>query len=157
MVAVIVSLEGVNLSSGLIVREMSLYFTHDRSYRHYFFKVPRNLDLTHGDRQTDKYYRNILGGIGLNRQIPGSLDHRCVAELLHSLQSYSIYTCGNVSFQYLQEIIPHAKLTDIQTISSFSYPSVLVKETGCGIEHPPRYCALAKLLLVKDYCYKHFN
>ena len=156
MVAVIISLEGVNLSSGLIVREMSLYFTHDRSYRHYFFKVPRNLELTHGDRQTDRYYRNILGGIGLIRQIPGSLDYRCVAELLLSLQGYSIYTCGNVSFQYLRENMPNAKITDIQTISSFSYPST-VQGTGCGIEHPPRYCALAKLRVVKDYCYKQFN
>ena len=78
---VIVSLEGVNLRSGLVVREMSLYFPRHRSFRHYFFEAP-HLELTYGDRRTDRYYRDTLGGIGLETPIPGALRPQCVEEIL---------------------------------------------------------------------------
>lgn len=156
MPTVIVSLEGVNLASGFIVREMSLYFVYDRSYRHYFFKKPLGFEMSEEDRRTDRYYRNILGGIGLTQLIPGALDYRCVAEILLSLHGYFIYTCGNVSSQFLRRNLPYARITDIQDVSTFTYSSSL-QGGDCGIEHPARYCSLSKIRAVTDFCQKQFN
>ena len=152
----IVSLEGVNLRSGLVVREMSIYFPRHGSFRHYFFEAP-HLELTYGDRQTDRYYRNILGGIGLETPIPGALRPRCVEEILQSLSRHYIYICGNVGYQYIRSILPYSRITDVQRVSAFTYPNSL-EAAGCGVAcHAPRRCSLSKLIVLRDFCINNFN
>jgi hypothetical protein len=135
---------------------MSLYFPRHRSYRHFFFQSPRSLQLTMGDKQTDRYYKDILGGIGLSTFIPGSLNYRCVAEILLSLHGYYIYTCGNVAYHFIRSNLPYSRLTDIQTVSAFVYPPTL-PPAGCGMDHPPRYCSFSKIRAVKEFCCQNFN
>jgi hypothetical protein len=155
-VSVIVSFEGVNLSSGYVVREMSIFYLIDKSYRHYFFDLPDNLFLTERDKQTDRYYYNVLGGISLRTVIEGALPYITLDYLLLHLADHYIYVAGNVSCTFLREKLPyHSNITDIREISFFVYPRTL-ESAGCGLNHRARYCSLAKLKAVKDFCDENF-
>lgn len=70
---IVISLEGVNISRGYIVREMTIYFLATQETRHYFFTAP-SLRLTEEDRRTESYSRRRLGGLGLQTPLPGALD-----------------------------------------------------------------------------------
>ena len=156
MRTIILSLEGVNLRSGFIVREMSIYYLHDWSFRHYFFETPDNLSLTEDDRQTARFYRDMMGGIDLDRYIDGSIPYINLDYILLQHSSYSIYVVGNVSYNFLRDKLPsHSKITDIRNITTFVYPRTL-ETAGCGVHHEPRYCSLAKLKFVIDFCTENF-
>ena len=150
---VIISLEGVNLESGFVPREMSLYYLHDKSYRHYFFERPDDLVLTENDQQTNRFYRDVMGGFDLETYIEGSLPFINLFYLILRHSSYSVYVVGNVSYKLLRETLPHyTNVTDIRDISVFVYPRSL-EESGCGLNHSsPRYCSLAKLKVVNNFC-----
>jgi hypothetical protein len=155
MKTVIVSFEGVNLRSGFIPRELSIYYLADGSFRHYFFLPPRHLELTHGEKQTERFYRTILGGIGLHDKVEGAIPYSNVEYLLLAHAEYSIYTVGHIATRFIAEFLPHAAITNVQDVAAFVYPRTL-EPSGCGVAHNPRYCSLSKLKAVRDYCMEHF-
>ena len=147
---VILSLEGINLRRGYIVKEMSIHFPQDNSFRHYFFRRPQNMTLTPEDKNTCYYATKVLGGLGMNEASNGSLDNPIHISILRSLSHFRILVVGNVAKLYVQAILPTTEVKDLQEISSFRYPSTL-PTARCGFEHNPRYCSLAKLKCVKDF------
>ena len=155
MTTAIVSLEGINLPRGLVVREMSIFYPNDGSFRHYFFDPP-DLDLNEDDRQTERFYRNVLGGTGIWEPIRGSLPYINLHYLLQKHSAYELFTVGNISQNFLIERLPLTRIINIQDVSVFIYPRVM-EPAGCGVNHNPRYCSLAKLKVVREFCQAFFS
>lgn len=150
-VRVIMLLEGVNLASGLIVRELTLYFPSLPATRHYFFTTPSDLTLTHGDRVTERYHAHILGGIALREIIPGALEYKVLYSILQSIRDMEIQVVGSVAYTFLKYILPNSNIIDLQRHNSFKFPSAL-QPANCGHMHQnPRYCTLAKLWILRAH------
>ena len=151
MKSVILSMDGLNFSKRVILKELSLYFMEPQTSRHYIFKKPDDLWLTHADRQTESFVKNVLGGLGVDEFTDGSQDYYCHVALISSLHSHRVYVVGNVAEKFVTSIIPYAEVIDLQSISSFTYTKSL-RSASCGIHHSnPRYCALAKLWYIKQF------
>ena len=82
--SVVVTIEGVNLSEGYIVRELSIYYVGTKSTRHHHFNPPTNFHLNEDNRKTDAYTRKKLGGLGVFTVIPGGkpYEESAAADLL---------------------------------------------------------------------------
>ena len=134
---------------------MSIYYLHDKSYCHYFFECPD--DLTEKEDQTNRFYRDVLGGFDLVTHIEGSIPYINLHYIILRHASYSVYVLGNVSYKLLRNTLPHyTNLTDIRDISIFIYPRFL-EDSGYGLHHTsPRHCSLAKLKIVKHFCSENF-
>ena len=142
---VYVSISGTNFATQFIVREMSLFFPNNSSWRHYFFDTPRGLRLSDGDKKTDWFTRRVLGGIGIYSRLPGSLEygqHRAILVKLGT--NHKICCAGHISAQFLQNLLPYADIEDLQQTHPFNYPRSL-PTANCGTDHKPRFCSLAKL------------
>ena len=145
MKSVYISISGTNFSSRFVIREMSLYFPHNHSWRHYFFDCPPDIWINDKDRKTDWYTRRVLGGIGIRTRLPGSLQHGQHKIILSKLWSdHKIYCAGHITARFLQELLPYADIEDKQESSPFYYPKEL-PTANCGTDHRARYCSLAKL------------
>ena len=144
------SVDGVNLTHRMIVRELSLFFLDTQTTRHYFFKRPLDLRMTHNDRQTERYSKQVLGGLGIDDHAEGSLDYYAHIRVIRSLQEYRIFLVGDVAEKFVNNILPYGDIWNLQNVSSFTYPKEL-PPANCGIPHNPRYCSLAKLWCVKAY------
>ena len=146
----VVSLDGINLSSRFILKELSIRLDDESSCRHYVFKKPADLVMTLRDRKTERYARKVLGAAGLDEYNTASLDYYSHITILSSLHDYTIYCAGHVAFKFLASILPTANLFDIQEVSAHVFPKEL-PHVWCGLNHNPRYCSLAKLWNMVTY------
>ena len=156
MKTVVVSLTGVNFSHRFVLKELSLYFPTNQTYRHYFFDRPFNLQLSAADRQTDWYTRVVLKGIGVNERIPGSITYTAHRDILSGLGTdHQILCAGHVSNKFLTDLLPYADIIDIQDYSDFKFPSYL-PDANCGksVGHSGRNCSLAKLNYLRWFAEK---
>ena len=146
----IVSVDGINLSSRFILKEMSIRIDKDESYRHFIFNRPADLVMTLADKKTEEYAKRVLGAAGIDDYSDGSLDYYSHIGILYSLANYKIFCAGHVSYKFLSTILPYADIYDIQEISSHTFPKQL-PTAWCGISHNPRYCSLAKLWNIVNF------
>ena len=140
----VVSVEGINLSSSFILKEMSIRIEEEDSCRHYVFNKPRDLKMTVQDKRTESYCKRVLGAAGINEYTVGSLDYYSHVGILYSLANHTIYCAGHVAYKFLTTLLPYAAIYDIQEISTHVFPKEL-PSAMCGLSHNPRYCSLAKL------------
>ena len=150
MKILLIALEGINLSAGYVVREMSIYFPDDMESRHYFFAPPNTLELTPADRQTDRYTRMQLGGLGLFTSISGCLQADALVPILEGIATYDVHCAGHVAQKFLSAVLPNTKVVDIQSTTDFTFAKEL-PSAWCGVHHRPRYCSLAKLWSIKAF------
>ena len=144
--SVVVTIEGVNLSEGYIVRELSIYYVGTKSTRHHHFNPPTNFHLNEDNRKTDAYTRKKLGGLGVFTVIPGGKPYEESAAIVTELGAYKIICAGEITRKWLRTILPHGNIVDIQETTKFVYPKELVS-TWCGYFHANfRYCSYGKLL-----------
>lgn len=147
---VFVTFSGTNLASGLIAREVSLYFPSTESWRHCFIDTPGGMKFTPGDWKTDRYTRRFLGGMSLNTALHGSLQLRDIRNMLLKISlTHKLYCIGSVDRIFLENMMPYAWIEDVQDIVDFKYPKAL-PSANCGFSHNDvfRYCSLAKLQYV---------
>ena len=147
----ILSVDGINFSSGFVCKELSLFLEDERTSRHYVFKRPIDLQLTGSDRKTEFFHHKILGGLRLNDSSVGSLEHYSHVGVIQSLCNYTVYVAGHVAYKFVTRIIPGSDVYDIQQIAHHQFPRTL-PQSPCGIEHNPRYCSLAKLWNIREFC-----
>ena len=106
--------------------------------------------MTHADRQTERYSKKVLGGLGIDEHADGSLEYYAHIPVIQSLQEYRILLVGNVAEKFVRSILPYGDVWDLQNVTSLTYPKQL-HSAYCGIPHNARYCSLAKLWYIKSY------
>lgn len=144
--SILLSLEGVNLRSGYIVRELAIFFPAENGgVRTFYFATPEDLELTHLDRRTNYHHRHSLNGANLDVFIPGALCSTLLHPILKSLATYKIYVAGNVAQNFLQSLLPYTVVEDICKKFGFKYPKRVPHQRTCGLDHSGRYCAASKL------------
>ena len=87
---VLVTMSGTNLSSGLFVREISMFFPESRSTRHYVFEEGTSTILSVEDSRTNWYQTTVLGGLGVHQPTSGALPRSTIPTILNSLKRYSL-------------------------------------------------------------------
>ena len=152
MKTVIFTCEGLNLSRGLIMKEMTLYFPIVNNVRQFFFKRPVNLvHLTQADRLIEWDVTGNLGGLALNDCQQGGLDYYQHIPIISDLKDYTIYVAGSMTQLFLKQILHHADIRDIQEFTSHIYPDEL-PFAGCGVFHSNnRYCSLSKMWNIRKF------
>ena len=140
----IISLDGINLSSRFILKEMSIHIEDEDSLRHFVFSKPVDLQMTAQDRRTENYCKRVLGAVGINEYTVGSVQYYGHISILNSLADFTIYCAGHVAYKSLTSVLPYASIYVIQDISTHTFPNEL-PNAFCGISQNPRYCSLAKL------------
>ena len=146
----LVFVDGPNFPRRFVLKELSVYFPHNDTYRHYLLKQPFDLWLHGSYTSTNNYHKRVLGGVGVDEHNEGSLDYYSHSSILGSLSDYCIMTVGHVATKFLRKALPHSQVLDLQDLSPFKYPLHL-NDACCGVQHNPRYCSLAKLWYVKSY------
>jgi hypothetical protein len=111
---------------------------------------PSDFWLTNNDKKTERFVVNVLGGVPISDHSAGSLSYYSHVSALTTLQDYRIYVVGELAEKTLRNILPHADIVDIQTLTSFKYPKEL-PTSYCGIQHNPRYCSLAKMAYIQNF------
>ena len=151
MPTVLITYEGINLSRRYIIREMSVYIFELAATRHYFFHAPTDLHLLQRDRQTERYHRQILGGIPLTEYLPGALSYDNIETLLTLLADHRILVVGNLAMRFTADFIPDTNIQDIQEMTFFTYPPQ-IPAALCGHNHANnRHCSLGKLWYAKTH------
>ena len=140
---VIITIDGINLEHGFVLKELSIFLIEAQTTRHYFFKPPPFLYLTANDRKTEAYTKKALGGLGVEEHAEGSLEYFTHTGVIDSLM-------GDLTETFIKGVIPHAEIWDLQRTCSVVYPKQL-PPAACGIPHNPRYCSMAKLWFLKAY------
>ena len=140
----VISIEGINFSSGFILKELSIRVQEEASTRHYVFNRPADLQMTAKDSRTESYCKRVLGAAGINDYTIGSLDYYTHVGILYSLANHTIYCAGHVAHKFLSNLLPYTCIYDIQDIATHVFPKEL-PSAWCGLNHNPRYCSLAKL------------
>ena len=136
----ILSLDGINLASGFISKELSIFLEDERTSRHYVFKIPIDLQLTSSDRKTEYYHHQILGGLRLSDNCVGSLEYYSHVGIIQSLSNYTVYVVGHVALKFVTRIISGSDVYDIRQIAHHQFPKQL-PQASCGVHHNPRYCS----------------
>lgn len=130
MDSVFITLSGTNLSSGLIVREVSFYFPSSDSRRHYFIDTQSGLKISAGDRKTDNYTRRFLGGMSLHTPLPGSLQPSEIKNMLLKVSlTHDIFCIGSVDQIFLESTLPYTCINDVQDLVGFKYPKTHPSQT----------------------------
>ena len=118
-------------------------------WHHYTFDPPQR-ELTAVEKKTNNYTRKVLHGVGVYDVIPGALPYEESRRIITSLGDYKIVCAGNVAAAWLKSILPYGDITDIQTLTPFTYPKDM-PEITCGVNHCPRYCSKEKLWTLVFY------
>ena len=150
MKSCIITIDGVNFSRRFVAKELSIYLIEENSTRHMLLKAPTDFWMTAADKKTHYFAVNVLGTIPLSAHTFGSLDYYSHVGAIDSLKDHKIFVVGEMTEKFVQNIIPHADIWNIQELTSFKYPKTL-QYACCGVNHNPRYCSLAKLHFIRDF------
>ena len=137
---------------------MSIYYLHDKSYCHYFFECPD--DLTEKEDQTNRFYRNVLGGFNLGTHIEGSIPYINLYYIILHHAYYSTHPTPSTRWE-MSRISSYATLSPttptlpILGIYQYSYISDFWKipDVACITHHLGTACWLK---VVKDFCSENF-
>ena len=149
----IVSVDGPNLSSGFVLKEMSIFIEDEFTSRHYLFRRPVNLHMGEMDRRTERFHHQILGGLRFDEHNCASLEYYTHVGIIQSLSNHRIYCAGHIAYKFLTGLLPQGDVLDIQQISDHTFSKELDR-APCGIAHNPRYCSLSKLWDIRNFCQK---
>ena len=145
-----VALEGYTLRSGFIVKELCVMFLNGE-YNIFLFRPPVDRRLSLVEQRTVHYTTRQLNNLSYE---DGDIPYEILYQILSKYRDYTIFTFSDVAQRLLQEVLPSAKVTNIQTLG-FNMPVVLPPPSCCRV-HNPRYCALAKCFEIKNFI-KWFN
>lgn len=144
-----VAFEGFYVSRQYIVKEMTIYFDKD-NYQHFMFNNPDHLEFStvpsHVFDRTVKYAQR------LNGLSPGNdyfLPYSVIGTIVAKIKNNKIYTAGNQATKVLRRYLVDAEIVDICDAFHFKYPREL-PPVPCFKRHPPRYCSLAKSIIIKN-------
>ena len=143
---VILTLEGFNLPSGYIVKELTIIFNDD-SYQHFHFNAPKDFYPTAKDLQTINYIRRHLNELYLSDDC--LLPYTSIIDILNNLLSCKIYVAGNSTHKFIMTYLPLNNIIDICSEYNFKYPAEL-PPMDCFKQHKPRYCSLSKAKYIKS-------
>ena len=151
---VLVIMSGTNLSSGLFVREISMFFPESRSTRHYVFEEATSTILSVEDSRTNWYQTTVLGGLGVHQPTSGALPRFTIPTILDSLKRYRILCAGSVTKTCLETYLEDTEIIDFQRCRKLSSSRELYE--GCGEDHhTARGCSLNRLhQLIADPLFK---
>ena len=140
-----IGIEGFTLTSGFILKEMSICFTN-REFRHLLFQQPSNFKLSPRDIVTIRYTTKHLSQLSFT---DGDVPYMCIPDILERYKHSTIFTYGECAVNFLQRYLQTSVIVNIQTYG-FKMPSVLSKPS-CFINHTPRNCSLAKALQIRTF------
>ena len=143
----LLAMEGFNLSSGYIIKELTILFPDD-SYQHFQFNPPNDFHPTAAQWKTINYTQKHLNELTLydNALLPYST----INDIMQKISSHTIFVAGNITQSVINEYLPLTKVIDICTEYNFSYPKEL-PPANCFKQHRPRYCSMAKATYVKNF------
>ena len=143
---VFVGVEGFALANQLfVVKELCLLFS-DGAHDHYLFAPPIE-DLCEKNQKTIRFVTKHLNHLAW---FDGSIVYSHVERILKNLKEHRLYTYGKSAKQFLLRYLPTTAVINVQEEMSCQMPNVL-EHCECFRRHPPRYCAKAKSLYIKQF------
>lgn len=140
-----IAVDGYTLPSAFIVKELCIMFPGGE-YNHFLFKPPVNQHLTIVDKRTIRYTTKHLNNLSYE---DGDTPYEIIHRILSKYKEYRVFTFSDISLNFLQEVLPTTVITNIQ-VYGFDMPAMLPDPTCCRV-HNPRYCALAKAIVIKNF------
>ncbi len=141
-----VALEGFYMSRQYIVKEMTIYFDED-NYQHFMFNNPDHIEPS-----SYIFDRTVKHAQRLNGLSPGNdyfLPYSAIGQILAKIENDIIYTAGSQAKEVLRSYLEDTEIVDICHEFHFKYPQEL-PPVPCFKRHPPRYCSLAKSIIIKN-------
>lgn len=142
---VFIALEGYCLPCRFVVKEVCVLFL-DGDFDHFLFKAPTNLHLTTVDRRTIRYITAHVNELSYQ---DGDIPYDTLLNILQKYGQYRIYTYSDIAQQFLQRLLPTTVVINVQD-NGFQLPNQL-PDPACFRAHPPRYCAKAKVIAIKNF------
>lgn len=143
---VFVGVEGFALTNKIfVVKELFLQFSND-THDHYLFSPPIE-NLCEKDQKTVRFVTKHLNHLAW---FDGTIVYSHVERILKKIQHFRVYTYGRDAKQFLLRYLPTTAVIDIQEEMACKMPNVL-EQCECFRIHPPRYCAKAKSLYIKQF------
>ena len=140
-----IGIEGFTLTSGFILKEMSICFTN-REFRHLLFQQPSNLKLSPRDIFTIRYATQHINRLSFT---DGDVPYMCIPDILERYKDSTIFTYGDCALNFLQRYLQTSTIINIKEYR-FKMPSALPKPS-CFRNHTPRNCSLAKALQIRTF------
>ena len=146
MKSVFIAIEGFNLKQGYVIKELSIIYC-DATYQHYQFKTPENFTPTAADRVTINHTKTYLNGFSIEDDfyLPNDLHTTILKEFVN----FKIYVAGDITNNFIANILPESGIIDVCSLIDFRYPTEL-PDPHCFRNHLARYCSLAKARYIKD-------
>ena len=141
----LVTIEGFNLSSCYIIKELTIIF-QDESYQHFRFSPPKDFHPTAAQWRTINYTQSNLNELPLSDN--ALLPYSSINDIIKKLPSFTIFVAGHITYKVIKEYLPLTKVINICREYNFSYPKEL-PSTECFSRHRSRYCSLSKAKYIK--------
>ena len=143
----ILTIEGFNLSSGYIIKELTIMYQDD-SYQHFQFSPPKDFQPTDAQEKTIYYTQRYLNELALSDN--ALLPYSTINDIMQKISTYTIFVAGYTTYKVIKEYLPLVKIINVCSEYNFSYPKEL-PPTNCFKQHRPRYCSMAKATYVKNF------
>ena len=138
MTSAIMALQGFNLTTGFLTKELTV-MTPNRNFAHWLFLKPKDRALSNTDELTVKYSSEKLHQL---QYTDGNVSYTELDRILKELAKFDkIYTYGHVAAEFLSKNLPSTKVIDTMDIGC-SLPKDSKDKTDCGRKHNARYCSL---------------
>lgn len=139
-----VVIEGFPLSSGYIVKELTILYPNNE-YTHLLFQKP-NIWLSHMDVKTVRYVTRHIHGLSFD---DGDVPLTEFANIISKLKEFTVYTYSLDSLHVLQGILPTTVIISIKE-KGYSLPMYLPDPDCCRSHENYRNCSKAKALAIKE-------
>lgn len=140
----VVALEGFQISSQFVVKELTILFDNSK-YQHFHFNCPIDLIIAPRDWNTIRYHQN---NNGLDLTDDSYLPYGVIGYILGKISNQRIFTAGTQAAKFISDYLPTSEVIDICEVYKFKYPLIL-ERSDCYFNHPSRYCSLSKAKTLK--------
>ena len=140
-----IGIEGFTLPSGFVAKEICILFPN-QEFCHFIFKSPNSSQLSAVDHRTIRFATEKLNNLSWH---DGFVSYETIPELLTEFQQYKIFTYSTVAQRFIQELLPLSIVVNVQDIGYKMQKEL--PDPACSRDHPPRYCAKAKAIAIKEF------
>ena len=141
---VYIGLEGFTLTDEFIVKELAILYPN-KEFNHYIIRNPPKY-LSEKDSRTVRYTTEHINKLSW---YDGDIPYNMIERILKKVRDWKVYTYGAYARQFLLKYLPNTIVIDVQESMGCKLPSL--EMCGCFRDHPPRYCAKAKAVFIKNY------
>ena len=136
--------EGYNLPTGFILKEACIMFSN-KEYTQYLFKGG-TIGLGENEFKAIRKAMKTTNKLSFH---DGDTSPYQFADALDRYKDYTIYTYSEVMQKYIQHHLPTTLVINTQDTGLIL--SDKLPDPGCFRHHPPRFCAKAKVIAIRDF------